>query len=243
MIKKTIKKFLPSFLVNNIWNFKKYFIDLNFKKKNTEDIFSEIYKKNFWGRKKNNVFYSGPGSHDFSIVDQYVFFLKEYFSNKKINTIVDLGCGDYNIGKQIFSIGKKYIGCDIVEELINYNNKNYGSDNITFKNINIIIDNLPDGDVCIIRQVFQHLSNNQIATVLKKLYKYRYIVITEHLPLQEFEPNLDKLCGPYTRCDMEVKSGIVIEKSPFNFKYLNKKTILRNSHLDAVLETIVYQIK
>jgi len=40
---------------------------------------------------------------------------------------------------------------------------------------------LPEGDICFVRQVLQHLSNDQIAGVLPKLGKFRWCFITEHL--------------------------------------------------------------
>jgi site-specific recombinase XerC len=80
----------------------------------------------------------------------------------------------------------------------------------------MIADDLPDGDVCFVRQVFQHLSNGQIAQVLPKLRKYRRIYITEHLPsaLSKWRPNLDKLQGADIR--MNSGSGIDITAEPFN---------------------------
>ena len=51
--------------------------------------------------------------------------------------------------------------------------------------------------------------------------KYKYLVITEHLPdlvykVENFLPNIDKVTGPDTRIDKN--SGVILTKPPFNLK-------------------------
>jgi hypothetical protein len=41
---------------------------------------------------------------------------------------------------------------------------------------------LPDGDIVFLRQVLQHLNNSQISRVVQKLYRYKFLVLTEHVP-------------------------------------------------------------
>jgi hypothetical protein len=62
---------------------------------------------------------------------------------------------------------------------------------------------LPDADVCLIRQVFQHLSNDQIGAILRRCRKYSAVVVTEHWPAPAVatRPNVDKPHGPDTRLD------------------------------------------
>jgi hypothetical protein len=44
------------------------------------------------------------------------------------------------------------------------------------------IEPLPQAELCLIRQVFQHLSNTQISAILTKLEVLPYIIVTEHQP-------------------------------------------------------------
>jgi SAM-dependent methyltransferase len=183
----------------------------------TEKIFTDIYSKNKWGG-DDGSYYSGSGSYDSSIVNPYVNLIKQkalddgFFGTR----FVDLGCGDFQVGKQFQKIYSKYIGVDVVEPLIKFNQQKYKDDsNIDFVCLDIVKDNLPDGDVCFVRQVLQHLSNKQILNVLPKLKKYKWVFITEHLPENAtiITPNLDKVCGPDIR--LEKNSGVYLTEPPF----------------------------
>jgi SAM-dependent methyltransferase len=119
-----------------------------------------------WGGIGGNEFFSGQGSLD-KFAAPYVEWLTGFIAECGIKTIVDLGCGDFRIGQQICSaISVKYVGVDIVLDLIAFNQSRYGNATVSFKCVDIIEDELPDGDLCLIRQVLQHLSNAQISRVL-----------------------------------------------------------------------------
>jgi SAM-dependent methyltransferase len=143
-------------------------------------IFTDVYLNNKWGGEPG-TFYSGSGSYE-SFVAQYAALVREFIEANKIDSIVDLGCGDFAVSQKIVTPGVRYVGVDIVEPLIARNNQLFGSSNVSFICLNIIKSDLPDGTLCIVRQVLQHLSITHIRTLLKALHKYRYIIITEHHP-------------------------------------------------------------
>jgi hypothetical protein len=63
-----------------------------------------------------------------------------------------------------------------------------------------------------VRQVLQHLSNAEIAAILPKLEKYRYVYISEGQPLVlEGPPNPDKPVGHGVRYDWETGRGRGVE--------------------------------
>ena len=64
-------------------------------------------------------------------------------------------------------------------------------------------------------------------------------MITESEPLIPFKPNKDKLKGP--ECRTDIVSGIIIDKSPFNFKFKFKKELLRVKKEDRYIVTTFYQ--
>ncbi|HSE46952.1 MAG TPA: class I SAM-dependent methyltransferase [Gemmatimonadales bacterium] len=98
-------------------------------------------------------------------------------------------------------------------ELIERNRRMFVRDNLTFRAIDAVTDPLPPGDLVIVRQVFQHLRNDQIQAILRKFARYRTWIISEHGPSSSFVPNLDILSGPDTR--LSVGSGVVITQEPF----------------------------
>jgi hypothetical protein len=185
--------------------------------KSTEQVFSEIYKKNRWGGKKGQ-FCSGDGSSNIAITGPYIdkiMSLSEEFDFAR-KTCVDLGCGDFQIGSKISGLFRNYIGVDIVSNLIEYNRNQHGSEKIQFKKIDITNENLPSGNVCFLRQVLQHLSNRQIIEIIKKLSQYEISFITEHVPSTEniLKYNLDKSHGSTIR--LFNGSGVFLWMPPFN---------------------------
>jgi hypothetical protein len=131
-------------------------------------------------------------------------------------TVVDLGCGDYSVGQQLVSHCARYVGVDIVRPLVEYNQATYGSEHVSFKHANIVADELPSGDICLLRQVLQHLSNDQILAVLPKLNRFRWTFISEHQasPSRLRTANIDKPHGGGIRAGFG--SGVFLDRPPFN---------------------------
>jgi hypothetical protein len=148
-----------------------------------EQVFTDVYSKNLWGGQSGR-FFSGDGSHQRGIVSPYVSRMASELNQIGAGsmTVVDLGCGDYSVGRLRDPVCGRYIGLDIVKPLVIHNQATFGGGNVSFRHANIVEDLLPDGDICIVRQVLQHLSNAQIAAVLPKLNKFCRSFITEHHP-------------------------------------------------------------
>jgi hypothetical protein len=196
------------------------------------EVFSEVYARSQWGPEA--VFDSGPGSSGPSAsiyCDQVNRFIQ---SHSEIQTVVDIGCGDYRVGAQLKAAGK-YIGIDVVPELIERNQREYASETVRFTCADAAKDALPDGDLCLIRQVLQHLNNAQIQAILTTCRKYPYVIIAEEVPLKACVPNIDKPHGPDTR--IHKHSGVFPEFEPFS---VANATLLFTVPLsdDSILRTI-----
>ncbi|WP_158851669.1 class I SAM-dependent methyltransferase [Algibacter sp. L1A34] len=202
----------------------------------------QIYKLNLWGGTEFD-FYSGSGSHDPDIINPYLDVLTAFLeSYNRTLTVCDLGCGDFNIGKQLTQFTKKYIAADIVESLIERNKQIYQADNLEFHCLNIAKDELPTGDCIILRQVLQHLSNAEIERVVEKLANYKYIILTEHLPLGNFTPNKDIISGQGIR--LKQNSGVNLLEAPFNLE-VKTETILGEyilEHHKGRIVTKLYEV-
>ncbi|MEW4923923.1 class I SAM-dependent methyltransferase [Algibacter sp. 2305UL17-15] len=188
-----------------------------------KDVMRQIYDKHLWGGNEFD-FYSGYGSHDPKITNPYlnavIAFLESH--NKKL-VVCDLGCGDFNIGRHLTKYVKKYMALDIVENLIERNKTLFKADNLEFHCLDIIEDELPPADCIILRQVLQHLSNKDIEKITKKLAAYKYIILTEHIPLGNFAPNKDIISGQGIRLKQD--SGVDVLKAPFNLKVKDQKQL------------------
>jgi len=241
LMKSLIKPLISSFF-QSLRGYKKIRL---FKSVSTKDIFSEIYQKSLWGKSDNpdQPYYSGAGSHDKAITSVYLENVSSFlqtFSTKP--AVVDLGCGDFFVGSQLRSYCGQYIACDIVPELIEYNKIKYNDLDVDFKNLDLITETLPVGDIVFIRQVLQHLSNEQIQKLISKLSSYRYLILTEHLPkLKTFVPNLDKKPGSGIR--LGYHSGIVLTLPPFHLKVVNEQVLCEVEEVDGVIKTMLYKLQ
>lgn len=208
----------------------------------TKKAMEQVYEMNLWGG-KGHTFYSGEGSHNNEIIASYkkviISFLKSF---KSPLVVCDLGCGDFNIGQNFVPYTKEYKAIDIVESLINYNKEKFIRENLEFYNLDLVEDKIPVGDCAIIRQVLQHLSNNEVQNILEKLKAFKYIILTEHIPNETFISNKDIISGQGIR--LKKKSGLDILVAPFNFKVKQEKelnTIILKEN-KGIIKTILYTV-
>ena len=220
-VKNLLKRVLPKEIINCYRKLGVFLLHFKNNNKSASQVFSEIYSKNKWGGKPGE-FYSGVGSEGLfarkycEVIDNFIDLLGE-----NDICIVDLGCGDFRVGIEIAKIKKvNYVGVDVVPELVKMNNDKYGNQNIKFLCLDIATAELPDGDVCLIRQVLQHLSNEEIKKIINKIKKYKYVFITESQPSQAKTYNEDKPHGPDTR--LLNGSGVYLDRSPFNVKNIEQ---------------------
>jgi hypothetical protein len=190
----------------------------------TKDAMEQVYEKNLWGGNTAD-FYSGEGSHLPEIVTPYITVVSGFLQSfENPLTVCDLGCGDFNIGKELVKYSKKYIAIDIVENLIERNKKQFSTDHLEFHCLDIATADLPKGDCAIIRQVLQHLSNAEVQNIIDRLVDFKYIILTEHLPDGDFIPNKDIISGQGIR--LKKQSGINLTEAPFHFNVKEEKELL-----------------
>jgi SAM-dependent methyltransferase len=169
---------------------------------NTKEIFTDIYLTKTWQSKVAGTS-SGPGSC-IECSHAYIDYLNKFIREKNIKSILDLGCGDFNLMKHIDFTNITYLGIDIVDSIINQNRQLYPNlyflcDDITLYN------NMLDVDLYIIKDVLQHLSFNNIHKIIDNLPKNKYVLITNDITESE---NIDCNDGEY--------HNLQLNKPPFN---------------------------
>ena len=243
--KKAIRTLLPDSLLIAFNRFRMRIVLGEYKTLTTKEAFTRIYTTNSWGKSNDpsDKYYSGSGSRNRDVVEVYIrsidTFLRSFATKPDV---VDLGCGDFSIGSRVRALCANYIACDIVEPLIAFNKEKFGSLNVDFRVLDITADELPLGEVVFIRQVLQHLSNEMIEKVLPRLLsKYKYLVLTEHLPAGESFPyNLNIRTGPYFR--LFLNSGIVLTKPPFNLQPLEETKLCQGPDCGGIIQTTLYKL-
>lgn len=96
-----------------------------------EEFFTQIYENNRWGT-NNNKNYSGSSGRGSSL--EYIKLLQNLIKEYKINNVVDLGCGDFRIGRTLYDdLNINYTGYDTYKKVITYNKNQYSSSKYTFE--------------------------------------------------------------------------------------------------------------
>jgi hypothetical protein len=150
-----------------------------------EGKFTLIYENSSWGNNRNTEYKgsSGSGSDINYNLNDYIPFLKKFIAENNIKTIVDLGCGDFICGKLIYDdLNILYTGYDVYKKIIDYNLKTNDASKYSFVHLDFCNqkENIINGDLCILKDVLQHWSLNNIYTFMDYLLnnkKFKYILI------------------------------------------------------------------
>ena len=193
-------------------------MEKEFRKMSNVEIFNKIYNNKVWGVNKDGYANSGAGSYLPYIIYPYIDVVNSLLFKIKPDSVVDLGCGDFNVGENFTFKIKKYIACDVSSVIIERNKLQYKNlTNVEFKQLDISSDVLPKGEIAFVRQVLQHLSNNSIKKFIDNVNKfkpYKYILITEHISDSNILiKNIDKPSG--SRMRTRFNSGVFVHEKPF----------------------------
>jgi hypothetical protein len=190
------------------------------------ETFEDIYENSRWGTETGSPeFFSGVGSRGAAAedyVDNITARLRDHEDNLgRPIVVVDIGCGDFAVGRALVERlpTLSYIGCDIVRTLIERHIANDASNRAAFYCLDVVTERPPKGDVCLVRQVFQHLSNAEILGALKNLEDFEFVYITEGQPEYRVgQANPDKRTGADVRFDWRkgVGRGVELSRPPFS---------------------------
>ena len=152
-------------------------IDIRLRKLDEKNKFRLIYKTGYWKPHNFNSL-SGVGSEEFA-TKNIAFHLPKFIKQYDIKSILDIPCGDWNWMQKLDFEDVEYIGADIVDEIIE-NNLKFKKDKVDFKVINIIEDKLPDVDLIFIRDLFVHLTENDIKNSIANISRsnIKFVALT-----------------------------------------------------------------
>jgi len=138
-------------------------------KNKMQNLFIETYRHNKWGSSES---FSGVGSQ-LNYTYNFRTKLEEIILTKKIKTIFDCSCGDWRWMSQVNFYGAKYIGNDIVPDIIERNKNLFLKDNITFINNDCLssLKELEDRsiDLIICRHTLEHIETEYCVEVCKEI--------------------------------------------------------------------------
>jgi hypothetical protein len=148
------------------------------------DVFERIYDRNLWGDPES---VSGGGSGT-TATDAIRRELPVVFERYGIHTLLDAPCGDFHWMKHVVGTLDRYVGVDIVPDLIERNLRLYGSDRIHFACADIVADRLPEADAVLCRDCFIHLPTPLIRSALANFRAsgIRYLLLTNDRDVETY---------------------------------------------------------
>jgi len=156
--------------------------------------FKLIYKEKLWTANGNRDTICGAGS-TLSWTVNLRNLLPKIFKKYKIKTFIDCGCGDCFWISKIDWSDIAYIGADVVPEMLRKNREKHPDFTFIEKNI---IEDVPKGDMVFIRDVFNHLSINDVSRILKniKTNGSKYLMASTYTNTKE---NVETLQGKFRK--------------------------------------------
>jgi SAM-dependent methyltransferase len=163
-----------------------------------EDIFLAIYQGNLWGSQESR---SGPGSTLARAAD----FLPDLVALlRTLNTrvLVDAPCGDFNWAGVLADAVERYIGVDVVGEIIARNRLLASSPTRLFLHRDLTGDPLPAADVVLCRDCLVHFAFADIWRALRNFQQSgsRYLLTTTFI---EHDDNPDVATGGWRPLNLE----------------------------------------
>lgn len=152
---------------------------------------------------------SGPGSDPNANI-AYLGMLSAVLDTPGVNTVLDIGCGDWQLMSRIRLEHLYYTGWDVAGTVIEHNRQRFGSHRVMFEVRNPLFDALPEADVVIMKDVLQHMPTAHVQQVLSLVIpRCRWMLITNDHTL---ENGPDVPVGGYRRLN--------VLRAPFNISGL-----------------------
>jgi hypothetical protein len=139
--------------------------------------FERIFRENEWGSAESR---SGLGSTH-AITQRVRFALPTLLRGLGVKTMLDAPCGDFNWMRFVDFGPVRYIGCDIVPDIIAANRQRF--DDREFQVLDLVADPLPKVDLIFSRDCLQHLAESDIWRALRNFRKSgaRWLFTSSHL--------------------------------------------------------------
>ncbi len=168
-------------MLRALWN-KARRVKKRIKYRGTEqEVFTRIYRRKTWRRGESD---SGVGS-ELSYTEGLRRELPKLLRQQSVTRFLDAPCGDFNWMKHIVAdLGAEYIGGDIVQEIVDSNQLEFGSKSVSFCHLDITRDPLPVSDLMMVRDCLFHLSYGNIYAFLENFCRSNIglLLTTTHLP-------------------------------------------------------------
>jgi len=139
-------------------------------------VFALIYHRNLWDGAESRSGTASDLDRTGAIRDGLPDLLKEL----NAESVLDAPCGDFHWMRTVDLTSVDYVGIDVVQALIDENNRRYKAVDKRFVRLDVRRDALPRADVVLCRDLFIHFSDRDVIRTLKNIARSgcRYLVTT-----------------------------------------------------------------
>ncbi|MES2790106.1 MAG: class I SAM-dependent methyltransferase [Planctomycetota bacterium] len=131
--------------------------------------FTTIFRDNSWGSSES---VSGGGSTHLQ-TENLREVLPTLLAGLGVQCLLDTPCGDYNWMRHVNLGAIRYLGADIVEQLIQQNQERFGSERVTFVQKDVLSDEIPAVDLILSRDCLVHFPYSGIRQALQNFCRSR----------------------------------------------------------------------
>jgi SAM-dependent methyltransferase len=158
-----------------------------------EALFAGYYKSGFW---------PGPGS-SLEHTESIRVGIPRLLRKLRVRTILDVPCGDYGWFREIDRDDVAYIGGDIVAELVERNQRQFGDARTRFVVLDVTCESLPKADLWLCRDCLFHFSDEDILITLESFLnsEIHYLLTTTYPRCVE---NEDIPTGSFRQLNLEI---------------------------------------
>jgi hypothetical protein len=172
------------------------------------EVFISKYTNKEWGH-NGSLYYTGSSGPQSTINynKNYSACIQKFIREHRINTVADLGCGDFTCAKNMYDqLHVKYMGYDVYGDsqynsIIGYNNRlcaNTPAGKYSFKQMDIFAqrEQLQYAELYILKNVLDYWTNEDIVTFMDYLTtnnKCKYLIVC--VKYTDAKPDRTNVCG------------------------------------------------
>lgn len=134
--------------------------------RNQEAVFEAIYAQERWGKGKG----SGTGS-DPDYCEKYIDWLQQFVYTNDVESVVDVGCGDWQLYRDMIWGNTKYVGTDLSEIALKSARQKTNNLLIKVNGIDQTLDIIRahNPELILLKDVMQHWEDEEIEYFLDML--------------------------------------------------------------------------
>lgn len=176
--------------------------------KDCREVFTDIYQRKVWGDG------SGGGSGEQAL--PYCQFITNYMINSGVYTVLDIGCGDLRVARNIDFGFAAYIGVEASTQFRDVSQTPMRG--VILDGFDVLTEDLPAADLVLCKEVLQHLSNEQVQTLLDRTAHYKRRLFTNSVFSMEGKTQNDDIeTGDFRPVDLTLPPFNAPAKTVFKY--------------------------